>query len=449
MPFNIGVAERKSDAKYNVVFVIDLSGTVNYPFRPNSDQTVLDFEKSFLISIIRSLNIEDEVSIIGFVSRPHCVPQELHCVLNPISFLPNIEDSIRTFAVPAEDSGTNIALALNRARSVLEKAKGSKNVVLLTDGIDTNEYGIMQTVQSMSSFGVKLYTIGVGQFVNGALLKNMADKSGGLYFEPDESDKLKIIFMGDEEEQKCLKATSGRAVLMDTAHWITKGDLTLSANVGGYNLVVPELWGRKLVATDCDRTLITAGRYGLGRVAVMSTDDGGKWSGQLFSRDNSKVITKMVNWAIGDFTKDIEFDVRVKDTTLGKATDVNVISNEKPEEKGLDFVKIDAGLYSAKFRPEKVGFYQLLGASVGVSYNDEYEKIGLNPALGELVTISGGKVFEPNDVEKIKDTIITMSKRVKIKTVNYRWPFVIAALILFLIEVFIRRLRQNKDMSNF
>jgi hypothetical protein len=277
----------------------------------------------------------------------------------------------------------------------------------------------------------------------------MADKSGGLYFEPDESDKLKIIFMGDEEEQKCLKATSGRAVLMDTAHWITKGDLTLSANVGGYNLVVPELWGRKLVATDCDRTLITAGRYGLGRVAVMSTDDGGKWSGQLFSRDNSKVITKMVNWAIGDFTKDIEFDVRVKDTTLGKATDVNVISNEKPEEKGLDFVKIDAGLYSAKFRPEKVGFYQLLGASVGVSYNDEYEKIGLNPALGELVTISGGKVFEPNDVEKIKDTIITMSKRVKIKTVNYRWPFVIAALILFLIEVFIRRLRQNKDMSNF
>jgi uncharacterized membrane protein len=439
LPVNIGVAERKSDAKYNVVFVIDLSGTVNYPFRPNSDQTVLDFEKSFLISIIRSLNIEDEVSIIGFVSRPHCVPQELHCVLNPISFLPNIEDSIRTFAVPAEDSGTNIALALNRARSVLEKAKGSKNVVLLTDGIDTNEYGIMQTVQSMSSFGVKLYTIGVGQFVNGALLKNMADKSGGLYFEPDESDKLKIIFMGDEEEQKCLKATSGRAVLMDTAHWITKGDLTLSANVGGYNLVVPELWGRKLVATDCDRTLITAGRYGLGRVAVMSTDDGGKWSGQLFSRDNSKVITKMVNWAIGDFTKDIEFDVRVKDTTLGKATDVN----------GLDFVKIDAGLYSAKFRPEKVGFYQLLGASVGVSYNDEYEKIGLNPALGELVTISGGKVFEPNDVEKIKDTIITMSKRVKIKTVNYRWPFVIAALILFLIEVFIRRLRQNKDMSNF
>ncbi len=446
LPVQVGVGERKREELYNIVFVIDLSGTVNSPFKPSSQETVLDFEKAFLLDIIYSLNLDDKISIIGFVSRPHCVPKNLHCVLTPISLIPALDSMIRTLTVPQGDTGTNIALALSRARQSLEKAEGGKNVVLLTDGIDTNEGGIMGAVQTMNSFGIKLYTIGVGQFVNSALLQKMASSGNGLYFEPDETEKLKIIFMGDEDEQRCAKATSGRAILMDNSHWITKGDLSLSAGVGGYNLVIPKLWGRKLVATDCDRTIMTSGRYGLGRIVVLSTDDGSKWAGTLFSKDNSKIITRMINWAIGDFTKDNEFDVRIKDTTLGKTTDVNVISNEKPQFKGLEFAKIDAGLYSSTFRPEKEGFYQILDATVGVSYNDEYEKIGLNPRLEELVAISGGYVFDPNDIEGIKDTIISMSRRVKIETINYRWPFVIAAVIIFLIDILIRRIRENMNI---
>jgi len=169
----------------------------------------------------------------------------------------------------------------------------------------------------------------------------------------------------------------------------------------------------------------------------------------LFSKENSKIITRMVNWAIGDFTKDAEFDVRIEDVTLGKAADVNVISNEKPQEKGFEFVKLDAGLYSAKFRPEKEGFEQILGATVAVNYNDEYEKIGINPMLEELVTASGGYIFDSNDIEKIKDTIIRMSRRVKVETVNYSWPFAIAALILFLIDILIRRIRENRGITKF
>jgi uncharacterized membrane protein len=452
LPVKVGVGERKRDELYNVVFVIDLSGTVSSPFKPGSQESVLDFEKAFLLNIINSLNLDDKISIIGFVSRPHCIPKDLHCVLTSISLIPSLGTTIRTLTVPSgagADRGTNIALALARARQVLEKAEGGKNVVLISDGIDTNEGGIMKGIQTMNSFGIKLYTIGVGQFVNTALLKKMAEAGNGIYFEPDETEKLKIIFMGDEDEQRCAKAKSGRAVLMDTAHWITKGDTSLKADISGYNLVVPKLWGRKLVATDCDRTIMTAGRYGLGRIVVLSTDDGTRWSGQLFSRENSRIITRMVNWAIGDFTKDNEFDVRIKDTTLGKATDVNVISNEKPEEEELQFVKIDTGVYSAKFRPEEEGFYNILDAIVGVSYNDEYEKIGINPRLEELVVLSGGYVFDPNDVEAIRDTIISMSRRVKVETINYRWPFVIAAILLFLIDVLIRRIRENMNMMKF
>ena len=452
LPVKVGVGERKRDEKYNVVFVIDLSGTTSLPFKPNAKETILDFEKAFLVNIINSLNFEDEIAIIGFVSVPHCIPTGLHCVLTQVGLIPSLDSVIKTLTVPGgpdADRGTNIALALSRARQTLEKAKGAKNIVLISDGIDTNENGIVQQVQIMNSYGIKLYTVGVGQFVNRALLNKMAESGNGVYFEPDESEKLKIIFMGDEEEQRCAKATSGRVVLMDTAHWITKGDIALNANVGGYNLVVPELWGRKLIATDCDRTIMTAARYGLGRIVVLSTDDGSKWSGQLFTRENSKIITRMVNWAIGDFTKDNEFDVRVKDTNIGKASDITVITNEQPKEKGYEFYKVDSGVYSAKFRPEKVGFYQVLDATVAANYNDEYERIGMNPRLEELVALSGGYIFDPNDVEEIKDTIIRISKRVKVETINYRWPFIIAAIIIFLIDILIRRIRENMNIDKF
>ncbi|MBW2975569.1 VWA domain-containing protein, partial [Candidatus Woesearchaeota archaeon] len=268
LPVQVGVAKRERDERYNVVFVIDLSGTVKFPFKEGSEETVLDFEKAFLIDIINSLNPEDGISIIGFVSKPYCIPNSLHCILNPIDHIPALQSTIETLTTPEGDTGTNIALALSRARQVLEKAEGSKNIVLLSDGIDTDESGIMQGIQAINSFGIKVYTIGVGQFVNSPLLKRMAEKGNGLYLEPDETEKLKIVFMGDEEEKRCAKATSGRALLVDTSHWITKGDMSLDANVGGYNLVIPKLWGRKLVATDCDRTIMAAGRYGLGRAVV-------------------------------------------------------------------------------------------------------------------------------------------------------------------------------------
>ena len=84
-----------------------------------------------------------------------------------------------------------------------------------------------------------------------------------------------------------------------------------------------------------------------------------------------------------------------------------------------------------------------------MNYNDEYEKIGINPMLEELVTASGGYIFDSNDIEKIKDTIIRMSRRVKVETVNYSWPFAIAALILFLIDILIRRIRENRGITKF
>ena len=57
---------------------------------------------------------------------------------------------------------------------------------------------------------------------------------------------------------------------------------------------------------------------------------------------------------------------------------------------------------------------------------------------------TSGLGFDKNDIEGIAERIKTVSKRIKIDTVNYRWPFTLIAIIIILFEIIARRLKQNK-----
>jgi len=112
----------------------------------------------------------------------------------------------------------------------------------------------------------------------------------------------------------------------------------------------------------------------------------------------------------------------------------------------LSFAKVDANLYVATAETDKTGFYEYSDAIGAVNYKKEYEKLGLNQELVDVVTTSGGHIFDPEKTDEIADTIKTVSRRKRLEFATYRWPFVSAAIIIFLLEVFVRRLRENKLM---
>ena len=56
---------------------------------------------------------------------------------------------------------------------------------------------------------------------------------------------------------------------------------------------------------------------------------------------------------------------------------------------------------------------------------------------------TGGKVFDPKDTKAIIEFIKAKSKRIKIESTDYMWPFAIIAMLLFLSEIAIRRYREN------
>ena len=58
--------------------------------------------------------------------------------------------------------------------------------------------------------------------------------------------------------------------------------------------------------------------------------------------------------------------------------------------------------------------------------------------------MTGGKTFSINETDELASFIKTVSKRKKNTITYHRLPFVVAALIILLIEIAIRRLRENK-----
>ncbi len=74
--------------------------------------------------------------------------------------------------------------------------------------------------------------------------------------------------------------------------------------------------------------------------------------------------------------------------------------------------------------------------------NEQSERwrVGESASLAEAVRMTGGDVFTFDQVDAIVERIRTVSTRVTVERTELRNPFVALAVLVFLLEIFIRRL---------
>jgi len=231
-------------------------------------------------------------------------------------------------------------------------------------------------------------------------------------------------------------------------HFITSG-ITLDGAVTGYNQVVPKSSASMLVAISNNNPIVSVWRLGLGRVASVSTDDGASWAGTLLRKENSLMLSRTINWAIGDLSRNKAFDVSVKDGNLEESIEVRLKSSVAPTAttaSALDFSKVGENAYIGSFTPKVKGFHDVLGAVVAVNTPIEYREIGINPELDSLVALSNGETFTEQEAAKIIEKVKRDSRRIEVTAESFSWAFVLAALIIFLLELLARRLVENKSI---
>lgn len=437
LPVKIGVSEEQNKSDINIVIVIDISsGTEDY----------IAVEKALALSVVDSLSEENNVGAVAFGYAP-CQAWTIAEIKTLKEHKKELKEKISRLKF---DGQSCFDIGVQGGFQLLSKVGGSKNMIFISDGKTTYNQlreNTLEIVRNVNAQGAKIFTVGVGTDTdslasdNNLFLANMAALGEGIYYKTDASNRLKVQF-ADKDETKG-EEFYNTLVPLDTTHFITLGLDEMQATISGYNYAVPKPAARLLVTTHKNIPIMVVWRFGLGRVVALMTDDGLKWAGSLLNKENSKLLTRAINWAIGDLGRKKSYDVTIRDTVLGKQTSVNVISKQMPQSDELAFAKIDTNLYSALYSPTEIGYKEILDATFAVNYNDEYANLGTNSEFIKLVEKTGGKVFEPDDIKSIVEFVKAKSKRIKIDSTDYRWPFAIIAMALFLIEIGIRRYREN------
>src|SRR3989338_10555516 len=426
----------KKEGEVNVMIAIDISGSTG---QDSGDATAVDIEKGLAISVIRNLRRDNRVGVIAFNTQPY--------LIEPLGFKSkktDIEDKIKKLQY---GGGTVIGEAIRAADDMLEKVSGSRNIVLISDGVTTAEVYAIERAIWAGKTGTKIYTVGVGKRTKEWMLEEFSRVSNGIYFRADQTNRFKILFGNTEEIPESERLN---IEILDDNHFITKNLAIKKAKIYGFNQVVPKTPAKLVVATTGGDPLITAWNYALGRVVAYTADDGSSWAPAMLTSENSKIVVRSINFAIGvpDRKERNVFDV--KDTRINLPTEIFIRTENPPKVETGDansqqfvFYKIDKETYKAEVVPQKLGFNKVGEVEYAVNYPLEYEALGLNPELGSIVQSSGGKVFEANNAEKIIEEVKSRSKRIIVDRVDIRWYFIAIAIIILLMEITIRKIIEH------
>lgn len=417
----------KQGGDVGIIVIIDISGSTQL-----GDAVAI--EKALAINVLGELGSDNKVGIIAFDTQSYVVmpPTYLFQVNRP-----DLESKITSLK---SGGGTLIGAGLSKAIELLGNTAGSKNIVLISDGQTQGKDEALAAAQIAADKGIRIFTIGVGEKTNEIVMKQLADIGSGTYFQATQANRLSLIF-GEADEGK--KKDVYNAVVFDSNHFITEG-VNLNAWVYGFNEVVPKSSAKLLVTTDSGDPLVAAWRYGLGRVVTIATDDGAVYAGDLLDAKNSKLLVRSLNWVIGDPERKNPSYVDIPDTKMYEDVVVTFKSRSEPKSGEAVFYKIDEDLYRATIPSKEEGFQNLLGATFAVNYPAELSGIGIGSGLQEITAATNGKIFRPDQIKEMVEAVKDQSIRAVLKKWYYRWPFALAALILFLIDIFVRRVTRGR-----
>jgi len=430
-----------------LIFVMDISFSL-LTTRTGDGTPLLDYEKALTVELLKSPHFQDyKVGLIVFGTKAYDV-------LDPVP-LSRGESVLRERIMALAPAGTENSYmdsGLQLAWDMLNVSGGQGELVILSDG---NLYNypevVARSIDLLNQMNVTTRLVQV-QAYPGATgrFDYLAAQTGSDYSAFVYPDSLTTTM-----QEPSLKTTpeesslSGYAVnVVNKNHYIT-ADLNLNATVTGFNDVTPRSGAQRLAALPDGKPVLTVWRYGLGRVAALTVDDGSAWAGSLYASPSSQMISSTVNWAVGD-PRPQDDRVEADDGWQGTPLSVTISSNARPSLSDADVEKVGDNRYVATFTPNSSGIYYIGSYGLAVNYPLEYRDIGFNPELSRLIMANGGKVFSEGEA---RQSLVVEAGRVSQRTVQERLSrrdiLLLLALLVFLAEILYRKLDEMRRKGRF
>ncbi len=239
-PQNYSAGQSINAEGIDIAMVLDISGSMlAEDFKPNR----LDAAKNVIDKFV-SARTTDRIGLVIFSREAFT-----QCPLTiDYSVLRNLLGDIRTGMI--EDGtaiGNGIANGINRLK---DSDAESRVIILLTDGVNNaGEVDPISAAEIASTFGIRIYTIGVGTRgeapypvqtpfgtryqmvpveIDEAILKKIAEQTGGEYFRATNNRALEDIYNKiDKMEKTKIEITSYRNAKELFAGWLGIGFVLL------------------------------------------------------------------------------------------------------------------------------------------------------------------------------------------------------------------------------
>lgn len=454
-----------TDAKsMAIILVIDASGSMT-----EGGSQKLNMAKQGAIDSVNAMRDSDFVGIITFNTTA--------TVLVPPTPVANKEAIISAIQTIGPGNGTYYIPGLQSAKNQLDNFPGNanfnKHVIFLTDGFSNDgEQAIINMVNQLPLTGISLSTIalydGANQHsVNFAFVASMVRHidGRGSYYEVSsavalpgimqfEVESVAGVFLNEEDFEPVIHTrTPAVSPLIDMPI------------LGGYYGVSPKPGAIIVLAKEAD-PIYAEWQFGEGRVGSFMSDFNGHWSSEFFNDVRGHIfISNTVKALLPEVTLS-SFDIHTHFTDLNYTSTVRITSNLAETDTVLATVTNPNGITSnivlakqsnstvgGSFKTDIPGIYKLeikklngqgtvISETVSYttfSYSDEYDgffDIESNFTMMRRISEIGN-----GDVLYTSDGMFSVEAQTFTQTFDPTIPFLIIALVLFLLDIVARKFK--------
>lgn len=462
LPVDINPTDTKK--KTALIMVIDNSGSMS--------GSSIEMAKKGAIGVLDILQEDDYVGIVTFESKTK--------VVQPLTSLRNKNAIINRIEKIRVGDGTMMTPGLKEAFKEMQGIKdqmSNREVILISDGIPSDS-GQEEIVRQMAEDGITVSTIGIGGQYMGPLLSNLASVGNGNYYSINSGDKIPTVLFNEVKDfvmEESIEDTVNIKIT-DKKHPILEG-ITSLPTLNGYNYTKAKYNSTTLLETSLtleDGSVIdnvpiyTYWDYGAGRISSFMSDISSSWAKDFFEDTNGKkFFSQMITQNYPE--NKIDSYLLVDSKSNGSTTTINVsvpkieanmklqatITSPSGKEKKIEFA-IKDGKYIQTVETTEEGVYKLdlqyhntrtfdlytSSSSFTYSYSNEYDEFikSDNILLYQLVENLG---IVSNSV----DEIVNINQEDIIYNKYYSSYLLLAALILFIIDVAFRMIRWE-DIKN-
>lgn len=396
LPVSMELREEHRKNRVAIAVALDRSGSMAVPVK--GGKVKMDLANLGTAECVRLLSAQDKVAVIAVDSSPHVV-QSLRYVEDPEAIVSNV------LRIQSMGGGIFVYEALVAAGNELMKAGeySTRHIILFSDAQDSEEPGdYKRLLKKYADAGITVSVIGLGtdHDVHAELLKDVAKLGGGSIKFTDDPEELPRVFAEDTMTIarntfiKHAPTAKENPHPPDGIHGKLLPDARLMGDLGrgpfpatkGYNLsyLKPEATGAVISTDEYNAPWLAFWYRGLGRVAALSIEVDGPYSGPFKDWDNyADFLVTQTRWLLNSASPD---DVFVTMQQEGQEAVVNVEldpdrgekhrsdaptlfvvppGDERTQPMTPDFVWTGPNSLQARFRLEQTGTYRTLVRSAG------------------------------------------------------------------------------------